>query len=404
MTAPRARKPPRADGDTLLLGADVESALLLACIEDLPAGIVITDRSGVIRYANRRARAMLGPSPVTATGDRLLVEALPVSDPERVSRLLRLGAGSMEASLLSADGVATPIGLHAVALADGAATAVLLTDLSAVRRLQEEMRRTDHLAVVGQLSTGLAHEIRNPLTGISATAELLRSRLAPGDPLRVYLDTILGEVGRLDRLSRTFLEYARPPVPRLSLCSMDECVGHALEIHARALASARIEVVREDAGPIPPLYMDRDLIRQVIDNVILNAVGAMPDGGTLTIHQSVARLRLPTAAHVGRRADDPLGTRPRATGALVPMVCLHLTDTGDGIAPELLPRVFDPFYTSRPNGTGLGLPIAQAIVREHAGRIDVTSTLGVGTTVVIELPIEKRRARGPRPAQERSAS
>lgn len=265
----------------------------------------------------------------------------------------------------------------------------ILTDLTDVKRAEQDARRKAQLASLGELSAGVAHEIRNPLAGIATSAQLLESRLAEDARCLPLVRVILDETRRLERIVRGLLEYSKPPAPRLSHSSVGPSVERAADL-VRADAGERgIAMEVTLAGDLPELWIDGDQLEQVFLNLMRNAVDAMPEGGLL----EVVAERVLRAAHVrrsrGRRREDralpPLPTAPKAE-----FVEVRVRDTGHGMDADAIDRAFDPFFTTRRAGTGLGLSICQAIVREHGGMIELESEPGRGTTARVALPLEKR--------------
>jgi signal transduction histidine kinase len=273
----------------------------------------------------------------------------------------------------------------------------LFFDLREQKALEEQWRRRDRLASLGALSAGVAHEIRNPLAGIGTSAQVLKRRLGADDARASFVDVILEEVSRLDRIVEGLLQFAKPAPPSLSRCSVLPALEKALTlVHELAVRQdVVIQVKRDDR--VPDVYVDPDQILQVLLNVLMNALQAMDKGGELRVSVRAARKKLAPRGVIGRRSNDPL--LPREEPPVLDVVEIRVSDNGPGIPAAVLARVFDPFYTTRSQGTGLGLSICQSIVREHGGTISIESTVGQGTSVIIDLPVEKRhgsRRRNPR--------
>ena len=205
-------------------------------------------------------------------------------------------------------------------------------DLSAIKQMEERMRQADRLATVGRLSANIAHEIRNPLASVSGAIEALARELPPDPTQSRLVEIVLHESERLNRLITDFLDYARPApltMVEVDVARMVEEVLLLLE-HRRAPDGLKVvKVVNEVAGPLP-IRADPQLVRQVLWNLCLNAVQAMPDGGELRV-----------------------GGRRHGVG----WIRVWVADTGSGIAEEDLPHVFEPFYSTKPEGTGLGLAL-----------------------------------------------
>jgi signal transduction histidine kinase len=233
-----------------------------------------------------------------------------------------------------------------------------------LRESQEQVRRADRLSALGQIAAGLAHEIRNPLAGIKGALEIVASRVGPGTPEAEFTGVASTELARLDSLVGEFLTYARPREPELRMASVRDAIDHVVLLLGPEAERAAVTIVRDETVPLPDLRMDPEQVRQVLFNVILNAVQASPAG---------------KAVRIRTYADS---------GAAV----VEVSDEGPGIPPESRERVFDPFFTTKTHGTGLGLAVSYRIVAAHGGRIaiDAGSTgtpASVGTVVRIELPL-----------------
>jgi signal transduction histidine kinase len=286
---------------------------------------------------------------------------------------------------------------------------VTLHDLTSTRRMQQELRRHERLATLGQLSAGVAHEIRNPLAGIGTSAQVLLKRFDSGDDRARFVQVILDEVARLDRIVTSLLQYARPRQPELKPVKLADCVARVVTISRANAERQGVQVESEVAARLAPVYIDADLVHQVLLNVTLNALQAMPSGGTLRYEVRIVRGRRPPRGP-GRRADDRRASDRRADGlragderrngdrgaerrgapGWLEAQQVRIIDTGVGIPRGTLAKLFDPFFTTKPAGTGLGLSISQTIMQEHGGSIAVDSKEGRGTTVLLNFPLEKR--------------
>jgi signal transduction histidine kinase len=246
-------------------------------------------------------------------------------------------------------------------------------DREALRERTEELRATTQqlwqaarLAGVGELAASIAHELNNPLGTVSLRVEGLLAKTPPDDPRRKPLEIIDQEVQRMARLVGNLLQFSRASVDKVSTVDVCEEVRRTLELVEHHLRKHQIRAEPEFAPGLPLIYADRQQLRQVFLNLFTNATDAMPGGGRL-----VPRVR---------------------TGELPPVrpaVVVEVADTGVGIPAELLPRVTEPFFTTKPEGkgTGLGLAICRRIVVQHQGTIEVESRPGEGTTVRVTLPI-----------------
>jgi signal transduction histidine kinase len=225
--------------------------------------------------------------------------------------------------------------------------------------VQERLTRAEHLAEIGQLAASLAHEIKNPLAGISGAIQVIRDLTEPDAPHRPILAEILRQISRLDQTVKDLLVYARPMPPRFDRCNLNRLVERAMNVLRREPAVQRVRFEhRTDHRPLPSVEADENQIEQLLMNLVLNAADASRDGGLVT-----------------------LTTAPTAQG-----VQLEVEDQGHGMDEETCQRALEPFFTTKSRGTGLGLPICQRIVESHHGTLTIQSTLGRGTAVGVHLP------------------
>jgi len=303
-----------------------------------------------------------------------------------------------EITLQRRDGRLIPVGFSCSPLrqADGTAAGLvaIFQDLTERKRVEEQLRRADRLAALGQLAANIAHEVRNPLAAISGAVELLRDDLTPTGPNRRLLDMLLGEAHRLKFITGQFLDFAKPQSLLFRPCAVRPLAEETLRLLERSgeWHTKTSWVVREQA-PYTLVLADADQFRQVVWNLCLNAIQAMAGGGTLTV---TIRLATPDARVLAAspRSSAKPAVPPAGQGGSQHLagestsddwVEIAFQDTGKGIAPEELQRVFDPFFTTRPSGTGLGLAIARKILESMRGYIGVESSVGSGTTFRVWL-------------------
>jgi two-component system NtrC family sensor kinase len=242
-----------------------------------------------------------------------------------------------------------------------------------LRDAQEQLIRSAKLASLGKLSAGVAHEINNPLTGILTFSQLLMEQFPPDSSEYHDLQVIRQETIRCRNIVRGLLEFARQSVPAKSPVRIPGLLDEVLRMVSNQESFQNIRIETRLDPDVPEVMADRDQLKQVFFNVILNASDAMPDGGRLIIETS-------------RNPE-------RST------VSIRFSDTGSGIDPEHLDKLFDPFFTTKQMGTGLGLAVSYGIVKAHRGSIEVESTPGKGTVLTITLPCEKEPAAAEEPAQ-----
>ena len=222
------------------------------------------------------------------------------------------------------------------------------------------VRRTERLAALGQLSAGLAHELRNPLGTIKASAEMLSKHVSEGDEItREMAGFISSEVDRTNSLVTRFLDFARPLHPRLAPTMISTVIERAIQMSARDAEKGRVTVVSRDLTNFPPVPLDAELMERVFYNLLLNAIQASPPGETVTVK--------------ARLLDRILE------------VCV--IDRGSGIDPARIETIFNPFVTTKPEGVGLGLAIVSKIVDGHGGKISVESEPGKGSSFRVALSL-----------------
>lgn len=253
---------------------------------------------------------------------------------------------------------------------------MVVRDITDVIVRERELARVEQLARFGELAAGLAHEIKNPLAGIQGAVDILIQRRSPNDPERGVLEGVRREVRRIDATVHALLERARPRGFSFQTASLTDAVQRAVSLarhHAAGVAAAsgnqiRVDLIA-DAAPVI-MTIDAVQIEDAVLNLLLNAIEAIDDHGTVTV-----RLRTDKAASFNGSSGGP---RNEAV--------IEVNDNGRGIADEDLARIFSPFFTTQPNGTGLGLPAVRRIARAHGGRVEVASRPGQGSTFTIRLP------------------
>ena len=221
-----------------------------------------------------------------------------------------------------------------------------------------QMSRAEHLATLGELAAGLAHEIRNPLAGIAGVIEIIGRDLPSTSPARAVVKDVRLEIAQINRIVTDLLEAARPHAPRVCRSNLNTTVEHAVMLARQHVLSKPIKIELRQAPDLAEVEHDSDQIHQVVLNLLLNAVQAMESSGTVCVE---------------------IGSRDNCASVSV-------SDTGRGIPPQQLSHIFRPFFTTKGNGTGLGLSLARRIVEEHHGRIEVSSVVGKGSKFEVVLP------------------
>lgn len=251
---------------------------------------------------------------------------------------------------------------------------MVLTDITAVKRLEQQIRRSDRLASLGTLSAGMAHEIKNPLVSIKTFAQLLPERYQDSDFRETFSNLIGHEINRIDSLVNQLLRFARPAKPLLKPMHVHEVLEKSLMLVGHRLYQKEIKLSRLWNAEVDTIRADADQLEQVFLNFFLNAMDAMKRGGELTVATEI------------RSAEEwmaPLG----AGGEVEELLRITVQDDGEGIKSEDIAHVFDPFFTTKDYGTGLGLSVVHGIIQEHGGQIEVESEPAKGTSFHILLPL-----------------
>jgi PAS domain S-box-containing protein len=368
--------------------ADLERALNKAAVEwrqtfdaiDFP--IFILDQANRIRRLNRAAQMISGRSFQENLGR--LIDSVGAGEPwRRASGLVSAMAGETAAEVLQDDAsgltweiVARRFRAEGERPASGAQareepeSLILLVarDITPTIRLRDSLRRSQTMAAMGSLVAGVAHEVRNPLFGISATLDAFEARFGSQPGFQTYTAVLRGEVTRMSELMRDLLEFGKQPDDARSAGAIADVIEHAVAGCAAIAERSRVQLVRRMTPRLPPLSMDFGRLVQVFQNLIENAIQHSPEEGTVTV----------TAA----LEAGPAGPQLRAT----------VEDEGPGFRPEDLSRVFEPFFTRRRGGTGLGLSIVHRILEQHGGTARVQNRSGGGGQVILALPLAAARS------------
>jgi PAS domain S-box-containing protein len=361
-------------------------------LDNLNLGVFVIDPEGRVRFWNRTLeqlleipRASIQGQPLFDRVDQLMSHAEKVRQTARtrqpyvIDRLCRTTEGR---------GEVTESYRFQPLIREGRLTGILgiLEDLTSRVRMDSRLVRSERLAAVGELAAGVAHNFNNILAAIGGDAQLLKLVAEEQQLPREVLESaelIYNETMRGGRIAHDLLSFARGQEPQLQMLDVRTVVSDAVRLVSNYPAARNITIEQAMDGHLPRVEADQNQLHQVFFNMILNAVQAMPSGGKLTI-----------AARVHARQDDPEKGE----------VEVRFTDTGCGISREQLQRIFDPFYSRRPNGgtgTGLGLTVSLSMVRAMGGDIQIASAEGIGTTVQVILPIVERRTDGREAAARR---
>jgi two-component system, NtrC family, nitrogen regulation sensor histidine kinase GlnL len=353
-----------------------------ALLTGLPDAVVgVGDDLRIVLW-NPAAEALLGRSARRALG-RTLKELFP-PDTSLVRHLgdtLTTGESRSEsaATIEGADGRPVHVSIVTAPIAgrSGAVTSAVavVRDITRLHQLEAEMRRGETLAAAGHIAMGLAHEIRNPLGAIRGAVQLLKREL--GDEARwgEYIEVLLKEVDRVNRIIEMLLDIGRPVTLRPVPLNVHQLLERVALMSEEIAAARKVQIVRRYDPSLPPLLVDEDRIVQVFHNLMRNAIEAMPSGGRLTL---TTRLSL-----------DPLFAKVDLGQGVRSMAVIQVADEGEGISESTRAKLFTPFFTTKDEGLGLGLALCHRIMEEHKGSIHVASEPPKGTVVSCFLPIAR---------------
>jgi two-component system, NtrC family, nitrogen regulation sensor histidine kinase GlnL len=345
----------------------------------LTSGIVTIDLDGRVVTLNPAAELLTGFFRGEAVGrycTELFAHTAELSDLLTETLASRAPIANVPLTLRRRNGSALPIEFSTAPLKGGEGKDLgvigVFRDVTLLRQLESDLQRSDRLAALGTLAAGLAHEIKNPLTSLLTFSRHLERKFDDPGFRERFGSVVPRELERINGIVERLLELARPTRLSFTLVRLPELLERAVELYADQLADTRIEVVREYPRDVPPIQADKEALYRVFVNLIANGLDAMPHGGRLTVRAGWAG-----------GGELPLPPRRRSANR----VKVEVVDTGTGIAPSETDRIFNPFYTTRAGGTGLGLALAHKIVQDHGGGISFTSAPGRGTTFTIILPL-----------------
>ncbi|HKM83040.1 MAG TPA: ATP-binding protein [Candidatus Acidoferrum sp.] len=337
-------------------------------VESLNVGVLAVDLEGTVEAWNSRMEQVFGVPRDAAVGQPLgsLLPAELASeiafrdDQEQITGIYKHRLQSQGRSLILNVSITPLVGKSGERIG----RLLLFDDVTQRERMEEQMSQTEKLTSLGLLAAGVAHEVNTPLAVISNYIQMLAKQMPDGDPRHSIIEKIVKQTFRASEIVNNLLSFSRTGAGELADVDLNRVVEETLSLVAHPLKTSQIRVVKQLSDGLPPVRGSANKLQQVFLNLFLNARDAMPTGGLLEVR---------TAAHNGG-------------------VEIEVVDTGNGIPREHIHKIFDPFFTTKATGrgTGLGLSVTYGIIKEHAGRIDVRSTPGRGTSFHVEFPAVRK--------------
>jgi PAS domain S-box-containing protein len=337
-------------------------------VESLNVGVLAVDLDGIVESWNTRMEQLFGVARQEAVGrqlssllpEELAHEIAARGDEEQITGIYKQRL-QHQGKLLTLNVSITPLVSKS---GERIGRLLLFDDVTQRERMEEQMTQTEKLTSLGLLAAGVAHEVNTPLAVISNYIQMLAKQMPEGDPRQSIIDKIVKQTFRASEIVNNLLNFSRTGAAEAADVDVNHVVEETLSLVAHPLKASQIQVVKQLGETLPPVRGSANKLQQVFLNLFLNARDAMPGGGMLEIR---------TAAHNGS-------------------VEIEIADTGAGIAREHIHRIFDPFFTTKAigRGTGLGLSVSYGIIKEHAGKIDVRSTPGKGTSFHVEFPAVRK--------------
>ena len=346
-----------------------------AIIQHINVGLITLDLKGQITFLNKSTVDLLGYS-VTDLEEKNIVEIL--EDNELISAILDPPIREKEIFIVHRNGEKIPISLSSASLIDEEndheGIIIILNDITEIYNLKKQMERMDRLAMLGELSTGIAHEIRNPLAGVKANAQVLADLHEGDQDISDYTDRIVREIDRANKLLQEFFKFAKPSKPKLKYNDIDMIIDSVYLLLSPVLRTHEIQFKSDLSNLLPQVFVDADQIEQVILNLFLNAIDAMKSVDTKRI------LSIETDTTIRKLIDKSGRTYSKE------MVKIRISDNGTGIENQVLEKIYNPFFTTKSDGVGLGLSISSRLIEENSGTLDVESKVNVYTAFILLLP------------------
>jgi len=352
-------------------------------LDNIVSGIIAANADRNVTVFNREAQRItrMNAHDVIGKSIDLLPEGLAIA----LRSTFETGAGprDLETLIFTHDNEQVPVRISGAMFHNVTGKTLgallVLNDLTTIKKLEKQVRRTDRLASLGTLSAGMAHEIKNPLVTLKTFTQLLPERYEDPDFRETFSSLVGQEVKRIDSLVNQLLRFARPAKPSLTPTHVHEVLDNTLRLIQQQLRQRGIKLSRALNAPRDMIRADTDLLVQAFINFFLNAIEAMDENGELTVSSELIEQETSMMNLWGQKLSETY-------------IRINIRDTGKGIKPEDIPHVFDPFFTTKSTGTGLGLSVAHGIIHEHGGLIDLESSAARGTTFHLMFPLIHKEA------------
>lgn len=346
-------------------------------LESLTTGVIVIDKQGRITTFNKTAGWITGLTPESSLGKPLPDLFHDDLFENMVSRLTKTGGNplSVDREITTASGSRIHIQASASPVLDPDETQIgsllIVKDMTRIRHLEIEAQRNQRLRAMGEMAAGIAHEIRNPLGSIELFASLLKKDVEADEEKFKLVEHIRSGVKNMDRIISTLLLYAKSPRPSQQKCDIHQLLNTLLMDTPDIVIPDNIKIVKNFEENNAWVNGDQELLKQVFSNLIRNAIQAMPHGGELDLNTK----KVSAPSNLSEAGNDHRQ-----------FITITVSDTGQGIPPDHLVKIFNPFFSTKDKGTGLGLSISHNIIKAHQGTIDAESEEGRQTTFIVKLP------------------
>jgi len=355
-------------------------------LENMSSGLVVTNMNMKVILTNRGASLITGfsGSEFRDKNFTAFFESVPIHDIVRTLNTRNRDSYRWEGNITCKNKDSIYVGMTISPLkndkSEKMGTISTFQDLTQLKKMEHEVKRSEKLAAIGRLSAGMAHEIRNPLASIRGSVQMLRDELELKEPDKKLMNIILEESDRLNKIITDFLVFARPKPLNMALSNIKQSIEDTVSlVGASPNTNKKISIESLVEKDIPRFMFDADQIKQVLWNLIVNSIQAMPDGGIIKI---AAELILEQSMR------DTNIIIPDIKALTLPLLKFSIRDQGEHIAEEDMSKIFDPFYTTKEGGSGLGLSIVHRIIEDHRGQLSVENNTDSGTTFTFYLPLE----------------